>query len=200
MTNDVEQNPGPNYNVLPVHDKSNLIVLSYNAQGIKKFNKLKRLNNFWHKLPFAKNVIINLQETHLPKKDKSKLEYQWKWGSHQSTTENNSGGVAILYNKSYFDEIIRCKSDYDGRMCAIYACNENVNYFYLNIYAPNNHYDATTFSYEVERWIIEAVEYDPAINIIILGDFNLVFDLDLDSIGRNQSKQEANVVRLLRCL
>ncbi len=200
LSNDVEQNPGPNCNALPVHDKSNMIVLSYNVQGIKNFGKLKRLNNFWHKLPFSKNVIINLQETHLSKKDKTTLEYQWKWGSHQSTTENNSGGVAILYNKSFFDEITTCKSDSQGRMCAIFANKDNEKYFFLNIYAPNNHYDSVGFFHRVDQWITEAIEQDPTTNIIISGDFNLVFNADNDSVGRNQSKQENKVVSILNSL
>jgi len=185
---------------LPVHDKNNLVILTYNVQGLKNFHKLKRLNNFWHKLPFTKNVIINLQETHYSKKDKSKLEYQWKWGSLQSTTENNSGGVAILYNKSFFDEIIKHKNDQEGRMCALYARKDSDNFFFLNIYAPNNHYDAITFFYEVEKWLIEATEYDSTINIVISGDYNFVFDCGVDSVGRNQSKQERNVVRLFNAI
>jgi len=109
LSGDVHSNPGPK--TFHVHNKSNLVIMTYNVQGLKNFKKLKRVNNFLHKLPFNKNVIINLQETHLSKCEINKLNYQWKWGSCHSATENNSGGTSILYNKNYFDEIIKTKTD-----------------------------------------------------------------------------------------
>jgi len=71
LAGDVHPNPGPN--TFSVHKKSNLVALTYNVQELKNFKKLKRLNNFFHKLPFSKNVVINLQETHLNSNELSKL-------------------------------------------------------------------------------------------------------------------------------
>jgi len=191
LSGDIHPNPGPKS--FHVHKKTNLVVMTYNIQGLKNFKKLKRFNNFVHRLQFSKNVVINLQETHLNKKEIAKLDYQWKWGSCHSSTENNSGGVSILYNTSYFDEIIRTKIDNDGRKCALYAKKNDENYYFLNVYAPNNHYDALTFYNEVETWLMEAFDFDPTINIVVSGDFNFVFNPEVDSIGRKQSNQEVKV-------
>ncbi len=178
LSGDVHLNPGPK--TYHVQDKKNLVVLTYNVQGLKNFKKLKRLNNFLHRLPFNKNVIIFLQETHLNEKEINKLNFQWKWGSTHSTTENNSGGVSILYNKSYFDEIINVKIDNVGRKCAVYAKKDDETYFFLNIYAPNNHYDAIKFFDGVNDWLMEAFDFDSTINIVIGGDYNFIFDPSID--------------------
>jgi len=191
LSGDVHPNPGPKS--FHVHKKTNLVIMTYNVQGLKNFKKMKRVNNFLHKLNFSKNVIINLQETHLCKQEITKLEYQWKWGSCHSTTENNSGGVSILYNKNYFDEIIKTKNDLVGRKCALYAKRDDETYFFVNIYAPNDHYEAVSFYKEVEEWVNEAFELDSTINIVISGDFNFVFEPEVDSIGRHQSNQESKV-------
>jgi len=196
MSGDIHPNPGPNS--FNVRKKTNLVALTYNVQGLKNFKKLKRINNFLHKLPFSKNTVINLQETHLNSNEISKLEFQWKWGAHHSPAQGASGGVSILYNKTYFDEIFKVKNDNIGRKCAVYARKEEENYFFLNIYAPNNHYDSVTFLYEVEEWLQEAFEIDSGINIIVSGDFNLVIDQNIDSIGRTQTPQEKRVVEILK--
>ena len=161
---------------------------------------MKRLNNFFHKLPCKNNAIINLQETHLGANEVSKLKYQWKWGCLQSPAINNSGGVAILYNESYFDQIIRTKIDHLGRLCAIYAKKDEETYYFLNLYSPNNHYVAEEFINKIDDWLEEAIEYEPLINIVISGDFNVVFNNQIDCVNRNQTCQEKVVVKKLEQL
>jgi exonuclease III len=196
LAGDIHPNPGPSS--FNVHKKTNLVVLTYNVQGIKNFKKIKRVNNFLHRLTFSKNVVINLQETHLNSKETSKLDFQWKWGSHHSPAIDNSGGVSILYNKSYFDEVFKTKTDNCGRKCAIYARKDDENYFFLNIYAPNNHYDSVTFFYSVGEWLEEAFNLDSNINIIISGDYNFIINPDIDSVGRSQTAQEKRVVSIFK--
>jgi len=59
LSNDVETNPGPGNN------SENLVVATYNVQGCRNIKKLKRLCNQFHKSPFGRNWVFNLQETHL---------------------------------------------------------------------------------------------------------------------------------------
>jgi len=192
LSNDVESNPGPFVNA------QHLTICSYNVNGIKDFKKLKRISNFLNKLPFKNNCIINLQETHLTSNEISKLEYQWKWGSYHSFSSGASAGVSILYNKSYFDRIYNQYSDKTGRMCAITTAKEDETFCFVNIYAPNDHIQSLAFFNSVNDYVMLQLEQDPNLNVVISGDFNLVLDPSIDSIGRNQTKNESNVVEYLK--
>ncbi len=191
LSGDVELNPGPlTDNIV---EKSNMFVCTYNLQGCNNFKKKKRVFNLLNKLPFANSCIINLQETHWG--NDSDINYHWRKGHVISNGTTNSRGVAILYNKSYFDDIIETYSDVDGRICSVTAAKDSEIYYYINVYAPNDHYQAINFFEAVEEQINQTNTKYPNCNVIIAGDFNLVFDISVDSIGRIQTKQEKKVVQ-----
>jgi len=101
---------------------------------------------------------------------------------------------AILYNEAYFDEIIEKYSDSEGRICYLILCKDDEKYCFINVYAPNNHYESQEFFSNL-RAIIESVENKfPDINLFVAGDFNVIFDSSVDAVGRFQSKQEQNVI------
>ncbi len=135
MSNDVETNPGPKYN-FNMANKENMSILTYNVRGCKNFNKLKRIMNYFLSTPFKNNCIINLQETHLNANELKSIEYQWKFGSIQAPAINNSGGVAILFDKSYFNSVINVKAHQNGRICSLLATKENEKFLYINVYVP----------------------------------------------------------------
>jgi exonuclease III len=188
LSNDIEQNPGPQNNPLELQNPKNQVIFTYNLQGCKDFKKLKRVMNYFNKQKCSSNCIINLQETHL--ENINKLPYHWKKGNIQSIARGNSGGVAILFNESYFDEIINSHSDKNGRFCSFTALKNEETYIYLNVYALNDHYKSFEFFNEVETWLTDMYRKHPSANIIISGDFNFIFDPTKDSIGRNNKAQE----------
>jgi len=186
LSGDVELNPGPNVN------KSKLRVMTYNVQGLGNTAKLKRVNNILHKLDQRESYVINLQETHF--KNEENIAYHWKWGVTQSLGSSNSCGVAILYSKSYFDEVIETRSDKIGRYCSVTLNRDGDVYTFVNVYAPNNHYKSFEFLEYIENEIEDILNRHPLTNLIISGDFNFVISQDKDSIGRNKSQQEKIVV------
>jgi exonuclease III len=192
-SNDVETNPGPKSSQerppIPVYSKDNFVIGTYNVQGCKAITKMKRLGEFLRQVPFRKNCVIFLQETHLDKDDQS-LASQWKQGLVQSSGRGAAGGVAIIYNKTYFDSIIKSKKDEEGRLCSVTVVKDDTRYLFINIYAPNNQSDSINFFSEVEEWILEELENDSSTQIILGGDFNFVVDPEVDSVGRNQSALE----------
>ncbi len=137
-----------------------------------------------------------MQETHLT--NKNILQYHWKYGSVQSFGRSNSCGVAILYNKTYFDEILEESQDKNGRFCSVLVRKDGELLLFVNCYAPNNHYDAINFLNEVEHEIGRYLNKHPMTNVIMSGDFNVIFDTKVDSIGRNQTKQEVKVVEKIK--
>ena len=192
ISNDIETNPGPNYS------KENLFVATYNVQGCKDHKKAKRLFHQLKKLPFSSNCIFNLQETHFT--ENKTLQYHWKWGSTQSYGSSSSAGVAILYDKSYFDEILNTNRDNEGRFCSLVARKEDELYLFANIYAPNDHYASVRFFETVKNKIDETIENYPTINVILSNDFNVILNPKVDSIGRNQTNQEKKVVECLESI
>jgi exonuclease III len=190
LSNDIESNPGPNNQST---SNNNLSIVTYNVRGCKDFKKLKRLNHFFQTAAYKNSCVINLQETHLNENELQKLRYQWKYGLVQAPASNNSGGVAILYNKSYFDEIISEKSKYSGRLCSLTAKKNDEIFHFVNIYAPNDNKQMLLFLENLEEDLWDSFNEHPQQILVISGDLNLVFDPNLDSINRNQSISEAKV-------
>jgi len=193
ISNDIEVNPGP---ILESTNKKHLHVCTYNVQGMKDFKKLKRFFNFLHKQKFISNAVINLQETHI--ECKTSLKYHWKGDIVQSAGTSNARGVAILYNKNSFDDVISTRETKDGRLCSFTAVKNGIVSCYMNIYVPNNHYDAYRFFQSLEDIMMEELETNTVNNFIISGDFNFVFNPDIDSIGRQTNNQERKVAELVK--
>jgi exonuclease III len=189
---DVETNPGP-LDISPVN-KQNLIVTSYNVQGLNNIHKVKRLFNKLNKLEFKNNCIINLQETHLT--GGNVFKYHWKGDYVASKGTRASCGVAILFNPNYFDAIISKKVDENGRFCSLTASKNLEVFHFINIYAPNNHYESCNFFNSLIPHLDDVLSQHPLANLVISGDFNVVFDPKVDSIGRNQSRQETKVIKI----
>jgi hypothetical protein len=160
LSNDIESNPGPkhitNDNFI---DPNNMFICSYNVKGLGGFKKLKRVINQLLKLPFKNNSIINLQETHIT--NENSLSYHWKHGIVTSAGTTASAGVAILYNSSYFDDIIDTYADTDGRICSLTAAKDGEIYSFFNIYAPNDHYQSLDFFINVKRLIMSEIDKHP---------------------------------------
>jgi len=190
LSGDIETNPGPISE--SIVNKGNMFICSYNLQGCANFKKKKRFMNLVNKLPFSNNCIINLQETHWC--NSTDIGYHWRKGHVLSKGSTNARGVAILYNKAYFDEVIETFGDNEGRMCSVVTAKDNEIYCFVNLYAPNDHYQAQSFFERVDDYVSQTVMKFPDVNMIISGDYNLVFDCKVDSIGRSQTKQERKVV------
>jgi exonuclease III len=208
ISNDIESNPGPNPSNTHTSSKTNLLtpleflnknnhfLATYNLNGCKNYKKLKRITNLFNSAKWPKNSVINLQETHLS--EEKTLNYHWKHGCVQSTTSNNSGGVAILFNRTQYDKILEIKNDKIGRICSFTAAKNDETYSYINIYAPNNHYESIVFFDKVDEWIESTLLKYPNCNIILSGDFNVVMDPKKDSVGRSTKTQEVKVADKIR--
>jgi len=195
ISNDNEKNPGPQLDSV---DKKHLHVCTYNIQGLREFKKLKRFMNFVHKQKFNKNAVINLQETHIVNTDT--LKYQWKGEIIQSPGASNSRGVAILFNKEQFDEVISKRKDNEGRFCSFTASKNGRILCFMNVYAPNNHYDSLKFFRTLEEHMLRELDDNSGVSFVISGDLNFVFDSEVDAIGRKTSPQEKKVVEFVKSL
>jgi exonuclease III len=194
LSNDIELNPGPP----PTYSFKNLFVATYNLRGSKDHNKITRLNKFLNKLPYKGNLLINVQETHINENEFDKLNDLWNRGHVHSNAINNSGGVAILFNKTYFDDVILTKAIPGGRVCYLIATKNQTKYCFINIYAPTNNNEKHKFYNSLEEVLNTISKDHPDGTVFLSGDFNLILDPETDSINRNQNASELKAVNLLK--
>ncbi len=71
-------------------------------------------------------------------------------------------------------------------------------YLFVNIYAPNDHYESEAFFNKVKSHTDEVIDNNPGTNLVISGDYNLIFDPNVDSVGRSQSVKEKDIVRKIK--
>ena len=197
QSGDIESNPGPkDHAFIPLNDPLDLTIFTYNTQGLLDYKKHKRFNAFLHSLPCRDNCIIFLQETHF--KADNRLKFLWKNGSHQAFATDASSGTAILYNESFFDKINDKGQDLvNGRWCYIEACKGDDIYLFINIHAPCCKTAAKQFYRDMEILVENKRILNPTLNIIIGGDFNIVFDQAIDSINRAQTNEEKSVLKIV---
>jgi exonuclease III len=137
-----------------------------------------------------KGAIIALQETHAVE-EKHLITY-WKHKYIMNCKSNDQKGVILLFNKDF--NVITQYCDDNDRTIIAKIVNENTSIIISNLYCPNNHRESIDMLEKVYEKILELFYESPESYIIIAGDMNFCMS-DNDSTNRNQSKQEAEVVR-----
>ena len=98
----------------------------------------------------------------------------WGYECFFSSFSSNSRGVAILINNNFEFKALRVKQDINGNYIIIEAMIEGHNVTLCNIYAPND--DKPVFF----ESLFETIDDFTCEHFILCGDFNLVFNPDLD--------------------
>ena len=159
-----------------------LNIISLNARGLSEYNKRKRVLEYYRK----RCNVLCLQETHTNIEKEGDWENQWGGRIVFSHGDTKARGVAILIKPN---SDIQCKkiwSDEAGRILIAELIVDGKTIIICNIYAPNT--DSPGFFIDVcEKLNIYSEK-------IIIGDFNLVMNTDLDrknSHYNNVKAQEA---------
>ena len=182
LAGDIELNPGPE-----------MILATQNCRGLKRENKLRQLLNRIHKLntPNA-SMIFALQETHI---EKSNLKYQWG-GKHIFTPGNGKQGGIITLLSDNLEVISQTDIGIEAHIAKVNIINSSKteSIIIANIHAPCAHnQEKLDFFKEVVN-SIKALQMNEVIKsqIIILGDFNLVYNKK-ERINTVFSKQEQRI-------
>ena len=183
----IHPHPGPHDNV--ERSRSNLSIITYNCRGLRNLGKLRRILAKLGCL-VNKGAIIALQETHAVE-EKHLITY-WKHKYIMNCKSNDQKGVILLFNKDF--NVITQYCDDNDRTIIAKIVNENTSIIISNLYCPNNHRESIDMLEKVYEKILELFYESPESYIIIAGDMNFCMS-DNDSTNRNQSKQEAEVVR-----
>ena len=150
-----------------------LKVASLNCRGLNK--KLKR-NVIFNDC--ANNTISCLQESYI-NDDKRKLwELEWKGHFFHVNGSSNSNGLIILVDQHVDLDQIKVIFKKDRILCLQITFND-FTFVVANIYAPNTKKEKFEFFNDL-YFLLDKVNND---NLVICGDFNMVYDNSLDIVS-----------------
>lgn len=157
-----------------------LNLLSFNVRGIRQEIKRHSIYQYIKK----KNIdICFLQETHSTDKDENQWKNEWGGEVYYSHGTSQARGVMVLVRPGFdlkVDNII--KGDF-GRFIYMKILTQGAQINVLNIYAPNLEAEQLRFYRDLDT-LMEGVQ-EVNDKWIIGGDFNVIFDPDMDRKGGN---------------
>lgn len=191
---DVESNPG-----LVYVQTAQVKVITYNVRGLGDERKLRHLLNRLATENTGKNLdlIVCLQETYI--ESEGKIPYIWRGNYHLTPGLGRSCGSLTLLSAHI---TVVEKTDIENRAHVLYCEKSNgKRMIIVNLYAPNaNNNEKAEFFETVFETASEYSERYNCDNILITGDFNLVFNEKevKNRIRTSQEKRIADLVKDLR--
>ena len=160
-------------------------IASLNVRGINQQNKCKEMFNYFRKKELD---VICIQESHSTAKEQRLWDLQWGGNTIYSHGESNARGVMILSKKEI--KLTPLFNDPDGRILICKIEYNDAVYHIANIYAPND--DRPDFY----KCLFEKICNLEIVDIIVMGDFNLVIDPSVDKIDPHEyHSKAAQVIR-----
>ena len=161
-------------------------IVTLNARGLADTIKRRMVFNYYR----SRADVLCLQETHC----EEDMQPIWtsEWGGKAIFSQGTSAarGVCILLAKNIPYRMSSNSRDDEGR---IVACElENLDepdkrVTICNIYAPNQ--DRPAFFVNVMKLVAQM-----SANLILIGDYNLVLDTDIDRKGSTHNNKKAVIV------
>jgi len=173
--NQIIQNHATNHiNVLQQHPMNKLKIISYNAKGLRGNNKRAKVINWANRKNFD---IMAIQESHFLEEDRTKWEKNWEGKIISSCGKGNKKGVTFLIRKELNYKLIKEYRDKKGRWLILELEMEDTKYTIATYYGPNK-----DKIWHLEDMISKVDEIGNS-NTLICGDFNFVFNLNIDKLG-----------------
>ena len=169
--------------------------ISNNVKGLQCTNKrLKLIKYFKDKI--VSNGFLFLQETHSTVNDEIKWKDDFKGEVFYSHSKSNSFGVLICFIGSKKVFIRNKLSDNDGRILILDVDIDDENVILINLYNPNTEAEQLkTLSKLTE--MLTKLHLTQNNNIICTGDFNLFFNVKLESYGGNPVFKKRSVRKIV---
>ena len=162
---------------------SEITFISNNFKGIQ--NSVKRIKLFEYlKSYVTANGFIFLQETDSCINDKIKQRDEFKGELFFSHGKTFSCGVAIDFYGSERIKQTNKKSDKSGRILLVEATIDDTVFVLINIYNTNTESEQLETLSDLVS-ILDKVKDIQSKNIVLGGDFNVIFDISLESLGGN---------------
>ena len=150
-----------------------LKLLSFNARGLRDYKGRRKLFAYFHT---HKYDLMLLQETHSCQQT-TFIGVASGAVIYLSHGDNNSRGVAILIKPTLSYSLSKDLIDPNGRFIIIDIYLNNDSFTIINVYGPN--IDDPSFFKDLSQRLLDF----QCSSIIWAGDFNFVFNLQLDKQG-----------------
>nr|XP_034320385.1 uncharacterized protein LOC105331900 isoform X1 [Crassostrea gigas] len=177
------------------HQENLLKILTVNCQGLGDGNKRK---DVFQTLRNKNYHTYFLQDTHFTEKEENMIKSQWGYKAFFSSFKSNSRGVAILFNNNCELEVQKTFKDDSGNFLILDVSVDDLHVLLVNVYGPN--LDTPTFYTNLLQHIENLFTNQ---RIVLGGDFNLIFDKELDSMNYkslNNPKSRLELLRLIEIL
>ena len=162
---------------------SEITFISNNVKGIQ--NSVKRIKLFEYLKSYVTgNGFIFLQETHSCINDEIKWRDEFNGELFFSHGKANSCGVAIGFYGSKTIEQINKISDKSGRILLVEATIDDTVFVLINIYNVHTESEQLETLSELVS-IIGKAKDNQSKNIVLGGNFNVIFDFSLERLGGN---------------
>ena len=178
------------------HQNINFKLLSLNARGIRSFDRRKSIFNWLFK---SSADICFLQETYSTPEVENEWKKQWKGKTFFSHGTNHSRGVLILVKDQLDFRLQSLKVDSQGRYVLLEALIQDSPFALLNIYAPNKCAEQCDFFNKISEELKSSLTLADS-SFVIGGDFNVIFDHDLDGSGDIKKTKESVKILEDTCL
>ena len=156
-----------------------LNIISLNVRGIKDMQKRRKIFNFYRN----KCDVLCLQETHSEVNTEEIWRNEWGGDIRYAHGASNSRGVATLIKKNTNMQMKELYASSDGRVLIVKIVSQFKEVILCNLYAPNK--DSPGFFADI---INRTAECDSR---ILIGDFNLTLNTELDRNESSTNNQEA---------
>ena len=192
----------PNFNKIIFKDNENLKnqlnfnFLSNNVKGLQSSKKRLKLFNF-SKNKIGPKGILFLQETHSSVETEKKWIDDFKDKIYCSHGKTNSCGVLIAI---YGNLNIRVKNkmhDNDGRVLILDARINGSDYLLINFYNANTEREQLTTIKNLNNLLKDFEDFHDK-KVIFAGDFNLIFDRNLESAGGNPLLKKHSLSEIIK--
>ena len=160
-------------------------MLSLNVRGAQNKVKRKCIFDFCR----IRADIVCLQETHSCSKDEGLWQKEWGLGeiifAHGETNKN---GVCIMFNNKVTVKTKNVMKGEEGKYLILSCVIDDTDLMLCNVYGPNR--DKPDFYRNMFSKLEGGIEHK-----IIIGDFNLVLDVNNDRYqSKNNNTESAKVV------
>lgn len=169
-----------------------LKILTVNCQGLGDWNKRK---DVYQTLRNKNYHIYFLQDTNFTETEENIIKSQWGYKAFFSSFTSNSRGVTILFNNNCELEVHKTFKDDNGNFLILDVSVDDLHVLLVNLYGP--YLDTPAFYTNLFQHIENLFTNQ---HIVLGGDFNLIFDKELDSMNYkslNNTKSRLEVLRLI---
>ena len=192
----------PNFNKIIFKDNENLKnqlnfnFLSNNVKGLQSSKKRLKLFNFLKNKIGPKGILF-LQETHSSVETEKKWIDDFKDKIYYSHGKTNSCGVLIAIDGNLNICVKDKVHDNDGRILILDATINGSDYLLINFYNANTEREQLTTIKNLNNLLKDFEDFHDK-KVIFAGDFNLIFDRNLESAGGNPLLKKHSLSEIIK--